>query len=71
VTEFDPIKAAREELVGLSDIAKVIEVQRRDAERRMGEAEVELNGLSKLAGFARQAVADKRAAIDAMLEAQK
>lgn len=52
MTEFDPIKAMREELAGLADILSTIQRRERAAEEAMSEAENELNAVRKLRGFA-------------------
>jgi hypothetical protein len=51
-TEFDPKKALSEEIAGLSDVVKVLIVQRRAVEERMTMAEAEMNALMKLEAFA-------------------
>lgn len=48
---FDPVRAQREILAGLADVHEVIHARRRDAERRLGEAEIDFNGLSKIERF--------------------
>jgi len=52
-TQFDPLKAAREELAGLSDIHRVLLQRERRCEEAMGEAENELNAIRKLIGYVR------------------
>jgi len=52
-TQFDPLKAAREELAGLSDIHRVLLQRERKAEEAMSEAENELNAVRKLIGYVR------------------
>ena len=48
--EHDPLKAATEVLTGFQDTWKVLNSMVRVAERRAGEAEVELNALLKARG---------------------
>jgi len=50
-TQFDPLKAAREELAGLGDIHRVLLRRERKAEEAMSEAENELNAIRKLIGY--------------------
>ena len=52
MTQFDPKKALSEEIAGLSDVVKVLTVQRRSVEDRMTQAEAEMNALLKLESFA-------------------
>jgi hypothetical protein len=52
-SRFDPLKAAREELAGLSDIARVLAQHERQAEENMAKAEQELNALRKITGYVR------------------
>jgi hypothetical protein len=59
-TDFDPIKAIKEEISGLSDVHKVISLRVDQAAKAMGEAEIELNALLKLQGFARSEMDRKR-----------
>jgi hypothetical protein len=53
MTIFDPLKAAREELAGLNEVAVTIGRRERHAEEAMGKAEVELNALRKITGYVR------------------
>ena len=52
MTQFDPKKAVSEEIAGLSDVIKVLTVQRRGIEDRMSRDEAEMNALLKLEAFA-------------------
>jgi len=52
-TQFDPLKAAREEFAGLSEIHRVLLQRERKAEEAMSEAENELNAVRKLIGYVR------------------
>lgn len=67
---FDPIKAIREEIAGLADVAKVISARERAAEAALGQAEAELNAVRKLSGFAKAELARKREVL-AHLEAKE
>jgi hypothetical protein len=51
--QFDPLKAAREELAGLSDIHRVLLQRERRCEEAMSEAESELNAIRKIIGYVR------------------
>jgi hypothetical protein len=51
MTEFDALKAVREELAALSDVLRVMKLREQAAEAAMGQAEVELNAVRKLRGF--------------------
>lgn len=48
MTDFNPIKAAAEQLSGMEDSFKVLNVMVRSAEQRASEAEVQLNALLKV-----------------------
>jgi hypothetical protein len=52
-TSFDPIKAAREELMGLSEVQRVLKTRERECEEAMGKAEQELNAIRKITGYVR------------------
>ena len=51
MTEFDPIKAAREELTGLVDVLVAIQRRENAAEIAIAEAESELNAIRKVRGY--------------------
>lgn len=53
MSDFDPIKALREELTGLADVMNVIKRRERACEAAIGEAEAELNAIRKIVGFVR------------------
>jgi hypothetical protein len=61
VNEFDPIHAAREELIGLSEVMTSLTKRERSAEEAISQAESELNGVRKIVGFVRIAMEEKRA----------
>lgn len=50
-TDFDQIKALREEIAGLGEVQKAIMVRERRAERDAVEAEAELIAVRKLSGL--------------------
>lgn len=50
---FDPIRAAKEELVGLSEVRRVLIQRERECEEAMSKAEVELNAMRKIIGYVR------------------
>jgi hypothetical protein len=52
-SEFDPARAWREELIGLKEIETAIRERERVCEEAMAKAEMELNAIRKLRGFAR------------------
>ena len=59
MTKHDPIKAAAEELSGTQEAHKVLTVMIRDAERRAGEAEIQLNSLLKVRSLVGSMVDDQ------------
>ena len=56
-------RGLREGLQELGEIRKTLAVRERDAERRAGETEAELNALRKLRGFVDTLVEDWKAAL--------
>jgi hypothetical protein len=70
VSEFDPIKAAREELTGLMDVLTVMRRSENDAEQAMSQAENSLNAMRKIRGYCLMEVDRLRAHI-ASLEAAR
>jgi hypothetical protein len=53
MTAFDPLRAAREELMGLNDVHRVLKQRERECEEAMGKAETELNAVRKITGYVR------------------
>jgi len=53
VSDFDPIKALREEISGMADLAGDVVRQSREAQAQMIEAEARYNRLVKLDAFMR------------------
>jgi hypothetical protein len=67
-TDFDPLRAAREELLGLSQVLTAISLRENAAEERIASAEEELNAVRMLRAYAKQQceqVRDKIRAIEA------
>lgn len=52
-TSFDPLKAAKEELMGLSEVQRVLKARERTCEEAMSKAEQELNAIRKITGYVR------------------
>lgn len=69
-TQFDPIKALREEIEGLTGVQKTITTMERRAEMEMGEAEARLNAVRKLSGFC-TAELDRKRDVLKQLETEK
>ena len=69
MTDFDPLKAASEELTSLVGVHRVIAARARDAERRYTEAEADHNGLMLLQRFTAEMVDRQRVKLKALQEA--
>jgi hypothetical protein len=54
--EFDRRKALSEQLTGAFGVHRIIDARKRDAERRLAEAEAEFNALAKLEAFTRDLI---------------
>jgi len=54
MTEFDPIKAQREIVNGISDIHRLILARARDAEQKYTEAESDYNSMLKIETFTKE-----------------
>ena len=50
-TPFDRLKAAREELAGMSDVYRMLATRERTAEEALGRAESERNAVLKIIGW--------------------
>jgi hypothetical protein len=50
---FDPVRAAREELAGLSDVQRALAARERHAEEALSLAESELSAIRKITGYVR------------------
>lgn len=66
VTDFDPIRALREEIAGLADVSKVIATNARRSEAALAEAEAEHNALVKLDAFLKGLLEEQRAKLQAL-----
>lgn len=62
----DPLKAAAEQLSGFEDVWKVLHTMVRDAERRAGEAEVQLNALLKVRAIVGDQIDQQRLHVDGL-----
>jgi hypothetical protein len=51
MSEFDPVRALREEIAGLVDVHKVVQARARQSEATMAEAEAEHNACLKMDAF--------------------
>lgn len=60
MTEFDAIKALKEEVMGLLEIKGVLLKEERSLQIEYGEMEVRLNSVTRLRGFADAEIARKR-----------
>ncbi|WP_065755242.1 hypothetical protein [Bradyrhizobium paxllaeri] len=60
MTEFDHIKALKEEITGLTEVRATLGKEERYAEEALGLAEAKMNALRKLRGFVDISIADKR-----------
>lgn len=69
MTEFDALKAAREELAGLMDVLATMRRRENTAEQAMGLAEAELNAIRKLRGFCQMQIGQMRERIRKIEEA--
>jgi hypothetical protein len=52
MSEFDPIKAVREELAGMAEVLQTIRRREQSAEAAISVAESELHSIRKLRGYA-------------------
>jgi phage shock protein A len=55
-TPFDPLRAAREELAGLSDVQRALTRRENACEEAMSLAEQELNAIRKITGYVRLSI---------------
>jgi hypothetical protein len=69
VSDFDPIRALREEIAGLADIHKVIAVAAREAGAQLGDVEARHNSLLKLDTFLVGLLKEYRARLKALEDA--
>jgi hypothetical protein len=66
VTEFDPIRALREEIAGLADVHKVITANKNESESELAEAEARHNAFLKMAAFMSSLLEQLRARLKAL-----
>ena len=71
MSDFDPIRALKEEITGLVDVAKTLSVRERALEQKLGETEAEHNAVKKLAGFAKSELDRKRAVLEQLIAKQE
>ncbi|MGH6725124.1 MAG: hypothetical protein ACREB8_01095 [Pseudolabrys sp.] len=69
MSDFDASKAAKEELISLSDVLGTLMKRERAAEEAMAIAETELNAIRKLTGFAKIEIERKREMLRRLEEA--
>lgn len=60
MSDFEPIRALKEEISGLADIKTSLVKRERQLSAQHGELEIELNTIIKLRGFADAEIARKR-----------
>ena len=60
MAEFDPIRALKEEIMGLAGVQKTIRAMESNAEMELGEAEAKLNAVRQLSGFCSSELMRKR-----------
>jgi len=70
MTEFDPIKAIKEEIAALEHVHKSLRQREGKAQSDLGQAEAELNSLKVVTGFVSIELNRKRAVL-AQLEEKK
>jgi hypothetical protein len=60
VAEFDPVRAQKEVVTGMMQVAMVIKTRTSEAQRKLGEAEAELNAMMKINGYIEASLAAER-----------
>jgi hypothetical protein len=68
MSEFDPVKAQREILMGLRDAYGILQRQANAAQGRLAQAEVEANALMKVERMAREYLKVEEAKLNLLLE---
>lgn len=63
MSEFDPIRALREEISGVLDVRTTLTSEERRAQEELGRAEVQYNAVVKLRDFVDAEIARKRAVL--------
>lgn len=71
MTQFDEMRAIREEISGVVDIINTLNVRKRGLEQKMTEAETELNSVTKLHGFAKAELERKQKVLQRLQEQNK
>ncbi|HWP88352.1 MAG TPA: hypothetical protein VNM70_10765 [Burkholderiales bacterium] len=66
MSDFDPIKALKEEITGMSDVANVIAAQARESEATLAEAEAKHSALVKMDAFMKDGLRQMREKLQAM-----
>ena len=68
MAEFDPVRALKEEITSLGEISTALSRRLIKIEKEYTEAEVEMNSVAKLRGFALAELDRKREALRKMEE---
>lgn len=68
MTDFDPVKALREEIMGLTEIKASLSRREKNLQMQYTELEIELNSVTLLRGFADQEIERKRKVLKALEE---
>lgn len=68
MTDFDPIKAIREEIRGLTEIKASLSRRERNLQMQYTELEIEVNAVTLLRGFADAEIERKRKVLKALEE---
>jgi len=72
MSDFDPIRALREELSGLDGVLKLVSTHARETERKLAEAEADHNAFVKMEGTMKGLVNNMRERLKAMeIEAER
>lgn len=71
MTDFDAIKAIREEILGLTDIRMTLVAMERRAQEELAIAETKHNAAMKIRGFCDAELARKRETLSALQEQAK
>lgn len=66
MSDFDPVRALREEIAGMSDVANVIAAQARESEATLAEAEAKHSALVKMDAFMKDGLRQMREKLQAM-----
>jgi hypothetical protein len=66
MSEFDPVRALKEEISGMSDIARLVSTQARQSEAQLAEIEAKHNALLKLDAFVKELLGSMHERLRAM-----